>query len=387
MSDNLSSDFLNAGRLVIKVGSALLIDNDALNDTLLNALASDIAHRKEDSRKKNKNKDVVIVSSGALALGCALLGLVRADISLEKSQAAAAVGQIALIQGWHKALGAHGLIAAQVLLTPDDTEQRRRYLNARATLQNLLALNTVPIINENDTVATQELRYGDNDRLAARVAGMISADCLVLLSDVDGLYTQSPKKGRDPRHIARVDAITPDIIAMAGESDSTYGSGGMKTKLEAARIATSAGCHMVLASGRVANPLAVLDANNSEAGHYTLFKAQQTPRTARKNWIAGSLKPAGSLTIDAGAEAALYADKSLLPVGITSLSGDFERGDCVCIINANAQEIARGLVAYSADEAARLIGRNSHDINKILGYQGRAAMIHRDDLIISKTDT
>ena len=365
-----------ARRLVVKIGSSLLVRDTALDTDWLAALADDLA------KAHAAGQEIIIVSSGAVSLGCAALDLQRDGLSLDESQAAAAAGQIALMRGWQNALAAQGLKTAQILLTPEDTEQRRRYLNARQTLNALLAMGVVPIINENDTVATQELRYGDNDRLAARVAAMSSADCLLLLSDIDGLYTADPQLDETAEFLPSIDRITPQIEAMAGGSVSSHGSGGMVTKLQAAQIAQSAGCHMVLAGGKAAHPLKALD----EGARASVFIAHANPLTARKNWIAGTLHPAGTLHLDAGAVAALAQGKSLLPVGITALSGDFERGDCVILCDPQGQELGRGLCAYASADARLMLGKDTKSLAAMTDLQsiwsGRAEMVHRDDMVL-----
>ena len=359
-------------RIVLKVGSSLLVDraHGRLRHAWLAALAEDIAelHR--------RGADVLVVSSGAIALGRTVLGLPSGPLKLEESQAAAAVGQIALAREWAEALGHHGLTAGQVLLTLSDTEERRRYLNARATLGRLLDLRAIPVINENDTVATTEIRYGDNDRLAARVATMAGADLLVLFSDIDGLYTAPPAKDPGARHIPLVERITPEIDAMAGGAASELSRGGMRTKIEAGKIAAAGGTHMLIADGRGKNPLAAIDAG----GRCTWFLTSSTPATARKTWIAGSLEPRGVLHVDAGAARALRGGASLLPVGVSRIEGEFTRGDAVLIRDGDGAVLGRGLVAYDAAEAALVLGRASRDIEAILGYPGRAEMIHRDDM-------
>ena len=370
----MHKEITDARLIVIKIGSSLLIDADGLNTGWLDGMAQDIAALRANGAR------VVVVSSGAVGLGAGQLGLARAAMTLEQSQAAAATGQIALARGWQEALAGLDIPIAQILLTIEDTEQRRRYLNARNTIHALLDLGAVPIINENDTVATQELRYGDNDRLAARVAGMVSADCLLLLSDIDGFYTSNPDTDTQgaAELIEEVSEMTAQLRAMAGGSGSTYGSGGMVTKLEAAEIAMRAGCHMVLTTGRPIRPLQALQ----NGGRSTLFRAADNPYGARKNWIAGSLQPSGSLHIDAGALDALHQGKSLLPVGIKSLEGQFERGDCVHIIGPQGETVGRGLSAYASTDALLIIGRPSSEISDILGFQGRAEMVHRDDLVM-----
>jgi glutamate 5-kinase len=325
-----------------------------------------------------EHRDMLVVSSGAIALGRAVLKLGSGPMKLEDSQGAAAVGQIALARTWSEVLGKHGMAAGQVLVTLQDTEERRRYLNARSTIARLLAWRAVPVINENDTVATNEIRYGDNDRLAARVATMTSADLVVLLSDVDGLYDAPPAENKEAKFIQLVERITPAIEGMAGAAGSQLSRGGMQTKIEAAKIATQGGTHMVIASGRVAHPLAAIAAG----GRCTWFLTPANPVTARKKWIAGTLEPKGTLTIDAGAVTALRNGKSLLPAGVIRVDGGFARGDAVLIRGPDGTEIARGLVAYDAEDAAKIRGRPSAEILSILGFGGRAAMVHRDDLVM-----
>ena len=361
-------------RIVVQVGSALLVEGPAgLRREWLTGLVADIAGL------KRQGAEILVVSSGAIALGRAVLDLPKGLLKLEDSQAAAAVGQIALARAWSEALAERDIVAGQILLTLGDTEDRRRYLNARATLAQLLRYDAVPIVNENDTVATSEIRYGDNDRLAARVATMIGADLLVLLSDVDGLYTASPSLDPEARHIAAVEAITPEIDAMAGGAASLYSRGGMRTKFDAGRIATNAGCAMLIASGKTERPLSAID----DGAQSTWFAPSRAPVTARKTWIAGQLTPAGTLTIDRGAERALAMGKSLLPAGVKALSGAFTRGDTVAVLDEAGREIARGLVAYDAEEAARIAGCRTAEIEAVLGYPGRAAMVHRDDLVLT----
>ncbi len=363
-------------RIVVKVGSSLLVDAKAgrLNETWLASLAADLAALHGGKR------DLLVVSSGAIALGRTVLKLPAGPLELEDSQAAAAVGQIALARTWTEALSRHGITAGQVLVTLGDTEERRRYLNARSTIDKLLEWRAVPVINENDTVATSEIRYGDNDRLAARVATMVSADLVVLLSDVDGLYDAPPGTTASAQHIPRVERITPEIEAMAGAAGSGLSRGGMQTKIEAAKIATGAGTHMVIASGHVEHPLDAI----AKGARCTWFLAAGNPVTARKKWIAGSLEPKGTLTIDAGAVAALRRGNSLLPVGVARIEGDFARGDAVIIRGPDGAEIGRGLCAYDAEDAQKIRGRSSADIEAILGFSGRAEMIHRDDLVVGR---
>jgi glutamate 5-kinase len=363
-------------RIVVKVGSSLLVDSEGgrLHHAWLSALAEDIARLHQEKR------DLLVVSSGAIALGRAVLKLPAGPLKLEDSQAAAAVGQIALARTWAEVLGGHGITAGQVLVTPQDTEERRRYLNARSTIDKLLEWRAVPVINENDTVATNEIRYGDNDRLAARVATMASADLLVLLSDVDGLYDAPPGGDAEARLVPVVERITPAIEAMAGAAGSELSRGGMQTKIEAGKIATHGGTHMVIGSGRVAHPLAAI----AGGARCTWFLTPANPVTARKKWIAGSLEPKGFLTIDAGAVAALRRGKSLLPAGVIRIDGTFARGDAVVIRGPDGAEVGRGLVAYDVEDAAKIRGRSSADILSILGFGGRAEMVHRDDLVVGR---
>jgi glutamate 5-kinase len=363
-------------RIVVKVGSSLLVDSQGgrLKDSWLASLAADLAALHGEKR------DILVVSSGAIALGRAVLKLPQGVLRLEDSQAAAAVGQIALARTWSEALSRHDITAGQVLVTLWDTEERRRYLNARETINKLLEWRAVPVINENDTVATSEIRYGDNDRLAARVATMVSADLLVLLSDVDGLYDLPPGTAVSAQHVARVERITPEIEAMGGTAGSELSRGGMQTKIEAAKIAMGAGTHLIIASGRVDHPLRAV----AEGARCTWFIAAGNPVTARKKWIAGSLEPKGTLTIDAGAVAALRRGKSLLPAGVVRVDGGFERGDAVIIRGPDGSEIGRGLCAYDVGDAQKIRGRSSADIASIVGYNGRAEMIHRDDLVVGR---
>ena len=363
-------------RIVIKIGSSLLIDakGGRLNEKWLASLATDIAALHAD------NRDILVVSSGAIALGRTVLKLPAGELALEDSQGAAAVGQIALARTWSEALSRHGITAGQVLVTLGDTEERRRYLNARSTIDRLLQWRAVPVINENDTVATNEIRYGDNDRLAARVATMVSADLLVLLSDVDGLYDAPPGTVATVRHVPRVDRITPEVEAMAGAAGSGLSRGGMQTKIEAGKIATAAGTHMVIASGHLDHPLRAIE----DGGRCTWFLTAGNPVTARKKWIAGSLEPKGTLTIDAGAVAALRRGNSLLPVGVVRIEGGFARGDAVIIRGPDGVEIGRGLCAYDAEDAQKIRGQSSSDIDAILGFSGRAEMVHRDDLVVGR---
>ena len=371
-----------AKRVVIKIGSALLVDQQSgsIRRDWLSGLADDVAGLRQAGAQ------VVIVSSGSIAAGRRHLGLPGRGLKLEEKQAAAATGQITLAHAYQEALGACGCTTAQILLTPSDTEQRRRHLNARATILQLLSLGAVPVINENDTVATQEIRYGDNDRLAARVATMLSADSLVLLSDIDGLYSADPSKVPDAAHIPSVDRLSPEILAMAGDvalrsEMGGLSTGGMVTKLEAAKIALSGGCRMLIAKGTGVRPIDAL----LKGARHTVFHAPLRPQTARKNWIAGHLKPLGTITIDDGAAAALRNGKSLLPAGVTRVDGRFDRGDPVRIADRHGVPLGTGLVSYSAEDAAKIAGRQSQDIPQILGFEGRVALIHRDDLALEGT--
>jgi glutamate 5-kinase len=367
-----------ARRIVVKVGSALLVDADSgrVNRAWLETLVEDLL------RLRRRGQRVILVSSGAIALGRRRLGLKHGALRLEESQAAAAVGQIRLAHAYKELLEGCDVTVAQVLLTLDDSENRRRYLNARATFEALLELGALPVINENDTVATAEIRYGDNDRLAARVAQMAGADCLVLLSDVEGLYSADPNRDSTARFIHEVRQITPEIEAMAGRSTSAVGSGGMTSKILAARIAVASGCHLCIAAGFHRHPLKRIE----EGADCTWFVPTATPAAARKQWIAGTLRPAGAISIDAGAQRALLEGRSLLPAGVTGARGRFERGDTVSVLAADGTEIARGIVAYSDVDAARILGRKSSEIAEILGFRGRDEMIHRDDLVLMRPE-
>ncbi len=358
----------------MKVGSTLLVDGDSgrVNRAWLETLVEDLL------RLRKRGQRVILVSSGAIALGRRRLGLKHGTLRLEESQAAAAVGQIRLAHAYKELLESHDVTVAQVLLTLEDSERRRRYLNARATLESLLELGALPVINEDDTVATAEIRYGDNDRLAARVAQMSGADCLLLLSDVEGLYSADPNRDPAARLIREVRHITPEIEAMAGRSTSQLGSGGMSAKIVAARIAMAAGCHLCIAAGAHKHPLRRIE----EGADCTWFVPTATPAAARKQWIAGTLRPAGALTIDAGALRALLEGRSLLPAGVTGTRGRFERGDTVSVVSAEGAEVARGIIAYSDADAARIMGRRSAEIAQLLGFRGRDEMIHRDNLVL-----
>ncbi len=361
-------------RLIVKIGSALLVDSGSgqIHRAWLDGLCDDLA------AARARGTDVIVVTSGAVAVGRRHLGLAPGTLRLEEKQAAAATGQIRLAHAYQEALHKHGLTVAQVLLTLDDSEDRRRYLNARSTLETLLKLGAVPVINENDTVATSEIRFGDNDRLAARVAQMVAADTLVLFSDIDGLYTADPRKDPDARFLSVVEELTPEIEAMAGDPSSAVGSGGMITKLIAARIALGAGCRMAIAPGKPHRPLRTM----TEGGRCTWFLPRSGPMTARKRWIAGALKPIGTLIVDDGAHKALTQGRSLLPAGVRAVEGTFDRGDPVVVKNPAGRPIARGLSNYSADEARLIAGKQSGDIEAVLGYQRGEEMIHRDDLVV-----
>jgi glutamate 5-kinase len=367
-----------ARRIVVKVGSALLVDAESarVNRAWLETLVEDLL------RLRKRGQRVILVSSGAIALGRRRLGLKHGTLRLEESQAAAAVGQIRLAHAYKELLESNDVTVAQVLLTLEDSERRRRYLNARATLESLLELGALPVINENDTVATAEIRYGDNDRLAARVAQMTGADCLVLLSDVAGLFSADPNRDPNARLIPEVRQLTAEIEAMGGRSASGLGSGGMAAKIAAARIALSAGCHMCIAAGAPRHPLRRIE----EGAECTWFIPTATPAAARKQWIAGTLRPAGAITIDAGALRALFEGRSLLPAGVTGTRGRFDRGDTVSVLATDGSEVARGIIAYSDGDAARIMGRKSSEIAELLGFRGRDEMIHRDDLVLLRQE-
>lgn len=360
-------------RLVIKIGSALLIDSDGqVNRHWLGNLAKDVNDLREAGHQ------VLIVSSGAVALGSHVLGLGTPRARLEDLQAAAAAGQVQLVHAYQEALGRYAIPVAQILLTPDDTEVRGRFLNARNTLEKLLDVRVVPVINENDTVATEELRFGDNDRLAARIAQLVMADGLLLLSDVDGFYTADPHKDPQAKHIPLVSHISDDLFAMASSQGSSIGSGGMLSKLQAAQIATHAGCSTIIASGNTERPLYEL----AQGAKCTVFASEGTPASARKQWLAGRLEVCGKLRLDGGAVLALRNGNSLLPVGVVDVLGVFQRGDAVSLLDANGVEFGRGLATYASDEATTIKGCQSAEIESRLGYRGRAVMIHRDDLVL-----
>ncbi len=365
-------DILSARRLVVKIGSALLVDRTTgLRVGWLGALAQDVA------ALKARGADVILVSSGSIALGRGVLGLAAGPLALEQAQAAAAVGQIRLARAYEEVLAPHGITTGQVLVTLEDTEDRRRYLNSRATMETLLGLGVVPIVNENDTVATDEIRYGDNDRLAAQIAVTVAADQLVLLSDVDGFYSANPKEDPSAQRFDLIREITPRIEAMAGDAISGVSKGGMKTKLMAARIAVAGGCAMAIMEGSVLRPLTAL----AEGAPRTWFLAQGDPQAARKRWI-NAMKPRGELRVDAGAVAALRAGKSLLPAGVSGVTGSFGRGDPVAILGPSGDTLGKGLVRYTAAETKAIAGHRSGEIEAILGYAGRAALIHRGDMVV-----
>lgn len=364
----------SAKTIIIKIGSSLLVEDsrNLVNAGWLAGVADDIA------MLRRAGKNIVVVSSGAIALGRRELGIDGRELALEEKQAAAATGQVTLAHAWREALAAHGIGVAQILLSPEDTETRRRHLNARATMGALLELGAVPVVNENDTVATAEIRFGDNDRLAARVAAMISADLLVLLSDIDGLYTADPRKAANATHVPRVDSLNDEVMAMAGQANAAYASGGMITKLEAARIAMNAGCGMVICDGRGTRPLSAV----IKGGRHTLFRAEHSPLTARKRWIGGSLTPRGGLRVDVGAIRAIRQGRSLLPAGVITASGRFERGDLIAIEDENGQVIGHGLSAYSAADTRIILGHKSGEIERLLGYRGRDEVVHADNLVM-----
>ena len=368
-------DLIKSTRLVvIKIGSALIVDpaTGKARADWMRDLAADVASLRAAGTQ------VVLISSGSIALGRQHLSLPAGAIKLPEKQAAAAIGQVELAQLWSNALQAHDMRSAQILLAPEDTETRRRHINARTTIQTLLELGFVPVVNENDTVTTYEIRFGDNDRLAARVAGMISADLLILLSDVDGLYTKNPHQSEDAEHIPEITQIDEDIMALGGGANAEFASGGMATKLAAARIATEAGADMVICKGSASRPVTAL----LDGARYSLFHRRTSPKKARKNWIAGALDPKGQIVVDKGAQSALLKGKSLLPVGILRLSGQFDRGDLVQIINAEGIELGHGLAGYATAEAEKIKGQKSQVIETLLGYEGRAELIHADDLVL-----
>ncbi len=369
-------EWTRARRIVVKIGSALLTDRETgtLKAQWLASLVEDVAELVRQGR------DVVLVSSGSIALGRHKLGLPKGPLELEQSQAAAAVGQISLAHAYQELAAKSGLTVAQILLTLGDTEQRQRYLNARHTIETLLELKAIPVVNENDTVATAEIKYGDNDRLSARVASMVSADCLVLLSDIDGLYTAPPASDATAKHIPIVTEITAEIEAMAGDAGTELSKGGMKTKIEAGKIALGAGTNMVITTGKVLNPLRAI----SEGSKVTWFLAKQDPVTAKKRWIAGQLEPRGAVYVDAGAEKALTAGKSLLVAGVKRVEGEFERGDAVIIRGPDGRELGRGLSEYTRSDAERILGRKSSEIAEILGFEGGPELVHRNDMALTR---
>jgi glutamate 5-kinase len=361
-------------RLTVKIGSATIVDGSTgrVRTEWLAALAEDLA------ALHKQGVSVVVVSSGAIALGRGLLGLSAVNLTLEQQQAAASAGQIALSQAWAEHLGRHGIVTGQILITPNITEERRYFLNARTTITTLLGLGAIPIINENDSVATQEIRYGDNDRLSARVATMIEADCLILLSDIDGLYTAPPARDPNAAHIPFVPAITAEIEDMAGGAASHLSRGGMTTKIEAGKIATQAGTAMIIAKGTPLHPLKAL----TEGGLHTLFAAAGSRAQARKRWIMGHLDLAGQIYVDAGAAKALLDGKSLLPIGVTRVKGEFVRGDAVAILDPDGREIARGLVGLDREEADLVKGKNSKRAAEMLGLGARSELVHRDNMVV-----
>lgn len=373
----MRQEWQNAKRIVIKIGSALLVDEETgrLRQEWIYSLIEDIA------RLKHEGKEVILVASGSKALGRSELGLVPGTLTLDQAQAAAAIGQISLAHTFKALFQNHDIKAAQVLLTISDTEDRRRYLNARDTINTLVGFGVIPVVNENDTVATNEIRYGDNDRLSARVASMVEADVLLIFSDIDGLYTAPPHLDANAEHIPEVVQITPEIEAMAGGTGSSFSSGGMVTKIMAAKIAVASACHMVITSGQGANPITAL-LNNAKA---TWFLSSADPLTARKSWIAGSLDVKGILTIDQGAERALKEGNSLLPAGVTNSSGDFDRGDIIAIKNEAGEIIGHGLSSYDQTDTIQIIGKQSSEIKSILGHTGRNELVHRDNMALTNS--
>lgn len=369
----MTPDLADARRLVVKIGSALLVGSRGLREEWLAGLCADV------TAWRARGTEVVVVTSGSIALGRRMLGLTEGSLALEQAQAAAAVGQIRLAQAYAAALSPHGVMAGQVLMTLEDSENRRRYLNSRATLTRLLSLGVVPIVNENDTVATDEIRFGDNDRLAAQIAVMVGADQLLLLSDVDGLYTANPRTDSTARHLPIIEHLTPEIEAMAGDPVSGISKGGMKTKLMAARIAMQGGCALAIAEGSPIGPLSAV----ADGGRTTWFLPEHDPQTARKRWIA-AMKPRGEVVIDAGAAHALAQGRSLLPAGVVSVSGSFGRGDPLRVTGPDGAELAQGLARYSCDEARAIAGLRSAEVEAVLGYGPRAALIHRDDMVVSR---
>ena len=367
----------NNERIVVKIGSSLLteVGSGQLRWDWLRDLVVDVVELRKNGC------DVLLVSSGAIALGQGHLGIKRSILKLEEKQASAAVGQILLANAYTEVFRAHHLTVAQLLLTLGDTEERRQYLNARNTMETLLHLSAIPLINENDTVATQEIRFGDNDRLAARVAEMANADLLILLSDIDGLYTNDPRLGASPEHIPLVEEISAEIESMAGPSRSDIGSGGMRTKIEAAKIATAAGCSVIIASGGSGRILSELDDPSIRC---TWFAAQQSPVAARKRWIGSNLRLDGSLVLDTGAHQALLGGKSLLPAGVIRAIGHFDRGDAVTLISESGEKVGAGICAYSSADIDRIKGHKTSEIVSILGYVGREEVVHRKDLVLQK---
>ena len=375
MTKNFNKSLINeAKRIVVKIGSVLLVDSQSgnLHSSWLNSLGQDVATWRE------RGKEIILVSSGAIALGRRYLKLNTGELKLEEKQAAAAAGMVRLSQAYQETLGRDGLSVAQILLTLDDSENRRRYLNARSTIMTLLGVGAVPLINENDTIATDEIRFGDNDRLAARVASMISADLLVLLSDIKGLYTADPALDKEAKLVPVVTELTPDIESMASNNIASDSSGGMPTKLAAARQCLGAGCHMVICEGRGMSPLKSLE----NGANCTWFIPSGNPKSSRKRWISGSLQSLGSITVDDGAVAALKQGRSLLPAGIYQIEGSFQRGDAVSIMTTDGNELGRGLIAYSSEDARKIMGHKTGEIENLLGYRGRDELIHRDDLVI-----
>ena len=375
MKSNLNkARIAEAKRIVVKIGSVLLVDDNSgtLHNAWLNSLGKDVA------ALRDRGHEVILVSSGAIALGRRYLGLKTGELKLEEKQAAAAVGMVRLAQSYQETLNQFDLSVAQILLTLDDSENRRRYLNARSTIMTLLRVGVVPLINENDTIATDEIRFGDNDRLAARVASMVSADLLILLSNINGLYTADPAQDKAAKLVPTVTEITHEIEAMASNTVTSDSSGGMPTKLAAAKQCLGAGCRMIICEGRGMFPLKSLE----NGGDCTWFIPSGNPQTARKRWISGSLQSLGSVIVDDGAVAALERGRSLLPAGILRIEGTFQRGDAITIMKRDGSEFGRGLIAYSSEDATQIIGHKTGEIEDLLGYRGRDEIIHRDDLVI-----
>ena len=362
----------NSKTIVIKIGSSLLVDkNKKIRKKWLSTFAKDI------QKLKSKNKKIIIVSSGAIALGCIKMNYNKKNLKLDKSQAVASIGQIELMNLFSNIFSKYRLNISQILLTLEDTEERRRSLNAKRTFENLFDLNFIPIVNENDTIATTEIKYGDNDRLASRVAQITNADTLVLLSDVDGLYTKNPKKFKNARIIKKVENFSEDLKNINIKGNNEFGSGGMITKIEAAKICQLSGCNMIIANGLYLNPIDKIIKENN----YTLFISKISKLDARKKWIIGSISPKGELIIDEGAKKALKSGKSLLAAGIKKVNGKFNKGDHIKILDKTNKEYARGLCSFSSNEIEKILGHHSKEIEKILGYTAKSEVVHKDDMV------